>query len=208
MKKLGVWVAIGGVAVVMAWLLVSRKERVAMQNEPQDRPATQMRYAQYRGTDPALHVTFQYPEGWIVQEERGQVERYTQVRIMGPRNHDDSYSCYLAVQGLPLQALGGKFHTADEFVRNYTTHLIEGATLVSERKTTISDVSATDLVVSYTLPPWHHRDLKPVEVPVKTRTVILEKSPYLYQLTFSADAREYDLHANAFDRLLNSFRVN
>jgi hypothetical protein len=41
---------------------------------------------------------------------------------------------------------------------------------------------------------------------VKTRTVLLRRGPYLYEIAYSADAREYAAHAQAFDRILASLR--
>jgi len=67
-------------------------------------------------------------------------------------------------------------------------------------------MKATALTVAYTIPPLHHRDVKPKEIPVTTRTLFLEKSPYLYQLVYSSDAREYDQHAESFDHLVSTFR--
>ena len=163
-------------------------------------------YVAYVGNDPALQVTFEYPQGRSVQEETGQVERFRQVRLMGPRNRDDSYTAYLSVLGTPLKAYGGKYPNKEEFLRNYTSHLQQGAQIVSTTSTKISGAAAIDITVSYTMPPWHHQDLKAVEVPVKARTIVVEKPPYLYQLTYSADAREYDAHAPAFEHLRKTFR--
>jgi hypothetical protein len=63
-----------------------------------------------------------------------------------------------------------------------------------------------DVAITYVIPPLHTHGLKPIEIPVKTRTVIFQREAYVYQLTFSADAREYDQHAQAFEQLLQSFR--
>lgn len=163
-------------------------------------------YTAYRGQEPGLTLTFQYPAAWRLQEERGKVDKYRQVRVLGPRNADATYTCYVTVRSSPQQSHGGKYERVEELVRNYKDHQFVGSVVEVDRRKTVAGVSAYDLTVSYTVPPQHKPNLKPIPIPVKTRTVFLEKSPYLYELRYSADAREYGQHSQAFERLLKTLR--
>ena len=163
-------------------------------------------YAAYTGDKPGLLVTFEYPQGWDVHEEQGKAQFYREVRILGPRNQEETYTAYLSVRGSPLKPFGGRHEALDELVANYKNHLLQGAQIVSEQPRTIGGTNGVDLTVSYIMPAIHHKGLKAQAVPVTSRTVFLENGPYLCELTFSADAREYEQHAPAFEHLLGSFR--
>lgn len=160
----------------------------------------------YAGNDTRLQVEFRYPAGWQVQEERGKTDVYSEVRLLGPRNRDDTYTCAIAVRGSPAKAYGGKHETLVELVKHYTSHLFKDATILSENDRVVDGTHATELTVSYTIPPLHLPGLKAVEIPVKAHALFLEKDPYLYELIYSADAREYDRHADAFEQLIKTFR--
>ena len=163
-------------------------------------------YTVYTGSEPGLMVSLEYPEGWTLHEERGKIERYREARIHGPRNQDDTYTSYLVVRGSPVTSFGGRHGSLDELVAHYKAHLIRDTRIVSEHEAAVADTNATDLTVSYTLPPLLHKGIKPLAVPVKTRTVFVENSPYIYELIYSADAREYDRYAEAFEHVLKTFR--
>lgn len=160
----------------------------------------------YLRSPAGIMADFEYPEGWVLHEEQGQVERYKQVRIVGVRNRENSYSCYFSVQEFPLKSYGGMYQSADELLHRYTDHLPEGAK-TTVNPITLSGLRAMDIRAEYLSPPWRHQGLKAIEVPIKTRVVILGKDPYFYQISYSVDAREYDLYADAFDHLLRTFRI-
>ncbi len=207
MKPSRTWLAALMVIGVMIWWILSHLSFHRTVHQQIGESMTMAHVRTYVGTEPGWRVRFQYPEGWVLREERGQVERYRQVRIMGPRNHEDSYTCYLSVLAAPLQDAGGRFPNTEAFVQNYTSHLAQGATVVSSQPISVDRTKATELIATYTMPPWHHQGVKAIAVPVKVRTVVLEQPPYLYQLTYSADAREYDAHAAAFEQLLTTFQL-
>ena len=165
------------------------------------------RYARYTGTEPALRVRFDYPAGWPFHEERGTVERYSQVRIVGPRNAENTYTPYFSVSGSPLKSSGGTYQDAAEAVAHYTQHVLPGSQIVSERPTTVAGMKATELIIASTMPAIHHKGIKAMAVPLMERTIFLEHGPYLYEMTCSADAREYDHHRTAFQHLLDTFQL-
>ena len=160
----------------------------------------------YEGDDARLKVEFRYPAGWRLQEERGTIEVYSEVRLLGPRNRDDTYTCTIAVRGSPAKAYGGKHETLSDVVKNFTSHLFKEANILSEKDRVVAGTRAKELTVSYTIPPLHLPSLQAMEIPVKARALFLEKEPYFYELIYSADAREYDLHADAFEQLIKTFR--
>lgn len=168
--------------------------------------AQQDHFAQYQGREGGLLLTFQYPAAWRLQEEQGKIDLYRQVRVMGPRNSEDTYTCYLSVSGAPLKKHGGRFESAKERLAIYKGHLFSDGKVDRERERTFAGEKASDITVSYTIPPLHERGLKPIPIPVKTRTLFFEKGAYLYELIYSADSREYDLHVKAFEQLLKTFR--
>lgn len=188
--------------------------RVASGNSNDVSPATNEepqvmaipRYDGYVGTTPPLAISFHYPAGWAQHEEAGRGEPFRQVRFMGPRNREDSYTCYFAVMGAPLTAAGGKHRSAVAFIEHYTSHLPPEAKILQSRQTVVDGMPATDLLISYVQPPWHHVGLKAIDIPITTRTVILERGSTLFQLSYSADAREYDAQAQAFEELVTTFR--
>ena len=197
-------------SLVVSWfMLIDLGGRMAEADPPNTSAGERHDIArqEYVGRDPALKVRFEYPRAWSVREEQGTIEVYRLVRLLGPRNQDDSYTTYVAIQGAPLKEAGGKFQNLAEAVASYTTHLMPGATLVSSTSTQVAGAPAQDLLVTYTMPPWHHRGLRAVEIPIKARAVFVELGPSLYQLSYSADAREYDRHADVFEQALRTFRV-
>lgn len=161
----------------------------------------------YQGTAPELRVTFSYPDQWPLHEEHGKVESYQAVRIMAPRNADDTYTSHISVYGAPLKSHGGKFDSAEERMDQYKRHLLPGAQVIAEGARQVGGLQATDLFVSYTIPAIHHKGIKAAPVPVKERKVVVAHPPYLYELSYTADALEYDRYADQFERLLESFQV-
>ncbi len=164
------------------------------------------KYVDYVSTEPSLAVRFQIPEGWGVQREQGKVERYHQIRIRGPRNQEDTYTCYLSVRASPLQSYGGKFGSVEELVSNYKSHLFQDPQILVQHPVKVAGIAAQELLVSFTIPPLHQPNLKSIPIPVRTRSCFFERSPYLYELIYSADAREFERYVEAFDRLVRTFR--
>lgn len=206
MRRLAILFGVASLVLALGMWWAARRPRgapAAHQATAKQMPPTAS--MPYEGTTSPLKVRFEYPVGWKLTEEQGQVEVFRQVRISGPRNREDSYTAYFAVQGTPLKAFGGRFDSKEGFVKNYTSHLLRDANITLSKPIFVGGVVGTEVIVTYTMPPWHHQGLKDVAIPIKARSVFIEKSPYLYQLISSADAREYDQHAAAFDRLLSTF---
>ena len=167
------------------------------------RPA---KFSKFEGNAPVLTLAFQYPEGWRLEQEEGTIDPYRKVRLLGPRNREDTYTCYISVTGFPKKELGGKFETLDEFARHYKQHLLANARIEAEGASLIAGQNGIDLTTSSTIPPLYKHGLKAIEIPVKTRTVFIQNGSYLYQIIYGADVRDYGLHAQAFEHLLKTLR--
>ena len=162
----------------------------------------------YRGTAPLLAVRLIYPAQWRLTEERGRQEPYTQVRLLGPRNAEDTYTAYITVRGVLPDPGGGPGESLDERVRRYIDTLLEGTAIESVQPTAFEPGEARELVISVTIPPLFRSGLKPLPIPVKTRTVFLRRGRAYYEIAYSADAREYAAHLQVFERLLASLRFH
>lgn len=161
-------------------------------------------YAEYRGETLGILVRCQYPEGWTIQEERGQREPYLQVRFRGPRNPDQTYTAYISVRESPLAAYGGKFEGVDAAVDFFLSHLLSDARVKAKTQKLIGGIQAIDLSVAYTIPPLRRPTLRAQPIPVVTRSLFVEKSPYLYELIYSADEQEFPRYLPSFEHLLET----
>jgi hypothetical protein len=163
-------------------------------------------FATYVGSDPAVRVRFDYPRGWRLRQERGAIDAFVSVRLLGPRNARDTYTAYIVVRGSPLQAQGGLYAGAGAFVARFLETAPPDALVESRVVTPVDGHPAEDLTLSYSIPPFSHAGLAPVRTRVKTRTLVLERPAHLYELIYSADAQDYEAHAAAFARVLESLR--
>ena len=158
----------------------------------------------YQGMQPPLALRFVYPSAWRLTEEQGTLEPYAELRLLGPRNEEDTYTASITVRAirpaddpaLPLEVR----------VREYRDHLPDGAVVERHAARKLEQAPAEDLAVSWTVPPLFRSGLKPLPIPVKTRAVLFRRGPYLYELIYSADARDYAAHEPVFERLLASLR--
>ena len=204
-RWVGMVVGAGLVCASMVGLLIDARLHAAEEKDEMTQPA--MSYREHISRDPLLPVTFEYPSGWSLREERGQLESYRQIRLLGQRNAEDSYTAYISVSASPRQDAGGRFQTVEQSVEHYKAHLAHDAKIESSTRRMVAGIEATELMISYTLRPWHHRDLKDLPVPLRVRTVFFEKNALLFQLTSSADSRESDQPTVAFDHFLNTLRI-
>jgi hypothetical protein len=158
---------------------------------------------QYAGTDASLGIAFSYPDAWKAQEERGRLEPYRQVRLRGPRNQADTYTAYIIVRSRPSGDDEGSYESVEALMQRYRELLPEGTSVDQDDVRQLAGSAARDLIVSSTIPK-RHRHVESPEIPVTTRTVCLEHGHRLYELVYSADAREYPRFVSVFERLLDT----
>lgn len=193
-----VWIIAGvGLVVGVGWLW---RERTIGREQPMFQP--------YTSTALDVLMAFEYPAGWKMKTEQGKIERYKQIRISGPRNADDTYSCYVAIRTLPLASTGGAFTTADELLAHYAQALSQDASVKHTTSATrVFGLPAKESTLSQVIPALHTPKLKPLPIPVTTQRVAFVREPYLVEITYSADTREFERNSAAMKRLLKTIRI-
>jgi hypothetical protein len=161
----------------------------------------------YHGGDGLLAARFEYPAGWKARKGSGRLDRFDQVLILGPRNADDTYTTALVVTASPPKAKGGRFAGAREAAEHQVATLPSGGQTVARSAARVDGAGAVDVTVRYVIPPLRLKGLKPKEIPVRTRSAYFEKGGRIFELSYTADEREFDAHAAAFDRLVATFRA-
>ncbi|HEX9779914.1 MAG TPA: hypothetical protein VGB20_01720 [bacterium] len=176
------------------------------QEQSESAMSTEPSYESYAGDDLGRPVRFQYPSQWTVQFDAGQIQAYRQLLILGPRNAEETFRAQLVVRSSPTKEAGGRFSGPGELIANLTGTVPEGASADEGSARDIADTPARDITLSYVIPPMHKTGLKSLPIPVRQRTVVLQRGSELVELVYSADAREYERHAGAFDRLLGTLQ--
>ncbi len=155
--------------------------------------------------DPGLPaLTFEYPGNWPAGVEVGRGESYWQVVILGPRNAEDSYNPGLTVRSMPVQA-GGRYADVPSLVdaRRNQYAASPQFRMLEDAPYAVAGVSGWHLIFTYVVPlPPSSINAKPT--PLQTRLVIFSLGGTLYELVYSADAREYAAHQGVFAHLLQS----
>lgn len=166
-----------------------------------------MGFTVYKAEDAGFRLSFQHPQSWRPQEETGTVERYQQVRLLGPRNREETFAAVLSVASFPTRDRGGDYEGLADFYRNYREHLPPTAQVAKTDDRVVAGQKAYDLTYSFVAPriPWHH-DMPKEEFRVKTRALFLQNGAYLYRITYSTDLRDYDLNAGVLERVLESLQ--
>ena len=169
--------------------------------------AAPMAWAEEAAPAEAMPVRFTAPAGWRLQTDRGAAQSYRSWRFVGPCNQPGTYSAYISVRELPLHDAGGAYATLEEWAQVMTNSLADGAEIESRWSGLLGSERTEDITVLYPVPPLRlHGHGTPEEpVPVRTRTICVQRGSRLYELTLSADAREYAQYTAPFDELLSSW---
>lgn len=164
-------------------------------------------YTPYVAQSSQFNPQFEYPSEWRVMEERGTIDPYDQVRILGPRNSDDTFTLLMAIRRQPLKEQGGRYSRAEELAQEYIDRLGKEGIVEAHTSKPVAEVAAVDLTISYLIPPMHTPRLKPLTIPVKMRGLFFVKSSSVYEVTYSADAGMYDQYAPAFEHVVATLRL-
>lgn len=166
-----------------------------------------MGFIEYKADDAGFRLSFQHPQSWRPQEETGTVERYQQVRLLGPRNREDTFSAVLSVAGFPTRDLGGGYEGLADFYKNYREHLPPGSHVTHTTDRPVAGQKAYDLTYSFQAPRIpHHHDMPKEQIQVRTRALFLQNGAYLYRISYSTDARDYDQNARVLERVLETLQ--
>ncbi len=156
-----------------------------------------------------LACTFEYPENWAIGTEKGRKLPYQQAIILGPRNSSDNFSASLTVRRIPNQASGGMYAQLPDLTearrKQYASNphyrqLNTGERIVSGQK-------AISLTIEYAVPIPPYGKLQGEPVTLQTQFIQFESAGAFYELSFSADARDYPVYEPVFERLLQTFTL-
>ena len=150
---------------------------------------------------------FAAPAGWRMEREEGRTETYHEVRFLGPRNGEDTYTAFMAIRARPLRAAQGWSAHIEELMRQTADGAVEGAVVDGPHPARVAGVPAQEVTVSATIvPPTPHGGQR-LPVPLKTRALFFEQGDMGYEVVYGADAREYARSEPAFTALLDSFVI-
>ncbi len=154
-----------------------------------------------------LACTFEVPDNWLATEQQGRGERYQQIILVGPRNAQDTYHAGLTVRITPVGAGGGSYATLEDLIdwRRKQYAQTAGFSELSFREVSVVGPPAKELkwIFQVTLPSA----VGPQTVLLKNQLVLFAHQEQLYELSFGADAVEFERYAPAFEHLLQSFQL-
>ncbi len=156
----------------------------------------------YRGSEPLLAASFDYPAAWKLKEDRGEREPYAQAAAFGPRNRAGTFTPAFVVRGVPAELYG----SLQEYRDSYLSHLYKAPVIDHAGSAAVDGRPALDVTVDYTMPALHKPGLKNEEVPLRARLVFVRNGQALYLVAHIADRRQFKEHTPAFDKLLRSLR--
>ncbi|HEX9779823.1 MAG TPA: hypothetical protein VGB20_01265 [bacterium] len=161
----------------------------------------------YEGSDLGFPAAFDIPSGWKLEHERGTIDPYAQIRLLGPRNADDTFRAMLAVRAYPRESGPPQHDSAGAWLAHLKAHLPPGAMIERELTRDVAGRPATDLTAAYVIPPLHRPGLPAVEIPVRMRTIVTQTGGHVVEVMGSSDAREFEWLAPRLDALLRSLEL-
>lgn len=163
-------------------------------------------FALYRSQQPGLPVSFEYPEGWELEESAGTHEPYAQVQCYGPKTMEDRLRIYLVVRAMPPKAAGGRYADVAEMVQEFQRTKLPTLRVDREGAVSVAGTAATQLDISGSLRlPW--KSSKATDIPVKSQRVFFEKDGRLFELAWLGTPEASPVLADAFSRLLQTLSV-
>ena len=167
-------------------------------------PGNRMAYAEF--TSPELHVRFNYPAGWRVQEVPKTSTTLGEIQIFGPRREELQYSLFLDLTVKPLTETGPKTleEASSESLKEQRT--LPRFQLLDERAVRCGHTAARQRRISYELQlPLYGAAQKPVTIHELSLTCL--HGSRLYQLSYAAPADDFSNYEQAFHRFVRSFTI-
>ncbi len=163
----------------------------------------------FADTEKGLACTFEYPENWAIGTEKGRKQPYQQAIILGPRNSSDNFSASLTVRRMPNKASGGIYSQLADLTqarqKQYGSNPRYRQLNTGERM--VSGQKAVSMTIEYAVPIPPYGKLQAEPVLLQTQFVQFASAGVLYELTFSADARDYAAYEPVFEHLLQTFTL-
>lgn len=164
-----------------------------------------VRYNVFVGTTPALPVRFEYPSDWGLKEGAGQIDRYAQVLIEGPRNSDGTFNPMLVVRSAPRSSAGGKYADAGHLMRDFMSNVYKDLKVLRRRSYQLSGATGYETEYTHTIPPLRLRGLKGRAIDVRTQHLFLERGNLLIEIVLFADRARFEACRPALSRLVATF---
>lgn len=161
-------------------------------------------YSWFKNETFSLKVKFQYPKLWRLRMENGQIERYSQVMVLGPRNADNTYTAAFFVRETKTDSATSESLKA--LKKKRLDHLYKDPKILSEAPVSVGSVSAEEVTTLHSSPPRFIKGAANLPVDVRSRMVFLQKGASVFEIVYMADQREFQKNEKDFDRLLKSFR--
>ena len=164
-------------------------------------------WVHYQGTAPELRVTFEYPAGWRLQEERGRQDAYVEARLLGPRNAAGTYTAMMVVRSVPAGQAWTPEDGVEELVARLTDRTFDQPAVDSRRVMGAPGRLVREVQVSYTIPALHSAGLSGEPIPGRVWALFMESQGFVYEISYSAEAGEFPVYARLFEELLETFTV-
>ena len=148
-------------------------------------------------------LTFEYPKNWLLGADTRHKELYQQVMALGPAHPNSRYRANLVVRRMPTAAQGGSYKDLQALVaaRRKQWAAYPNFQLASEREETAAGVSGLRIDYLYTA-PLPAQSVQAVPTTIQTSTVSLALGGALYEISYSADARDYATYEPVFRHAL------
>jgi hypothetical protein len=158
-------------------------------------------YTRFSSVNSQLGFSFLYPSDWQMREAGG--TGYDEVSIIGPRNHDDTYSLGLNVRVTPV----GQQFSLDRILSNYLNkrRRYRNFREIFQARGRLIGAEAIEAETSHTM-PLPINTLHPKETPIVERRIFLYRGGNLYEIMYQAVEEDYDEYLDVFKNVLQTFQ--
>ena len=159
----------------------------------------------YQDPTASLGLTFEYPQNWVTGTDIGRNQAYWQLIILGPRNAKNTWSAGLTIR---KRSTTGLYQSLELRIER---HLKQAASapqfqLLEEGSRQVGVFQTWQMTWACTVPLPPHSAQATTPTPIQTRLVIFAIGEHLYELNYSADAKEYPAYQHVFDHLLDTLK--
>ena len=150
-------------------------------------------------------VEFKYPKTWKIHSEKGKVQNYTQVLVVGPRNKASDYNAMFTVRVSPV---GDRFKEADELLQFKKDHMYQTAQVMDQSDLMLGAERGKSVMLAHTIPASGEHGMNTSPIDVKTQLIVVRHGGEFYEVIYKADKADFELYRKDFDQLTRSFKFN
>lgn len=158
----------------------------------------------YLNDDDYLRFAFEYPKNWILDKKYAYAKEGISITITGPlKNRTQKVEIRVIIT--PSE----KCEEPDilEKYVNYriTRYIYKDLKVLSKVKTDFSDrnLESIDILISYPFPVDSSRSLYGI---IKKRALVAKNHCYFFELSYSADERDFDRYLEAYEHAKQTFK--